>query len=312
MEIKFDKFDITGYIQRVNADATEFSTSEIMQFDFDIGNGKVDGHTPVESLIPEMILLWFIKENMISYIRNGGSPDKVFILPEEQANSVNHQYLVDLLQNQGVLENRHGNLVLTGKVDIEDIRAKAADMEYKELALYVTSNIAYALHIPVSRIPYMIGRAQSSGDAGGLAEAGYWSMIDSDQEYIETILNTQLFNPMGWSVKFKRHYKIDDLREVQALSLKADTITKLQGVFKGYGKKISSSKIVELMDLDEDDLEDLSPEEKMDQMQQTNMLNQGLLRNSQLVNPDKQQKAETRRQAATNDPKGIQNTAGTN
>jgi len=310
MEVMHDEYEILGYRQHTLNNYQDFSVDEILHFKFSCLDGKVEGYTPVESLSRELILLWFIKENMISYIRNGGSMNKMFVLPEEQANSANHQYLVNVLQNQGIMQNRHGNKVLTGKVEMIEAEAAIKDMEYQNLALYVTSNIAYALHIPVSRIPYMIGKSQSNGDAGGLAEAGYWSMIESDQVKIENIINSQLFEKLGVQIKFRKHYKIDDLRETQAISMKADAITKLQSIFNSYGKKLSSKKIVTLMDLHEDDLEDMSEEEKMSPLEKNGMLNQGLVSEGQLQNSDKQFKNDVKRNAAENDPKGSQNTSG--
>lgn len=310
IEVMHDQYEITGYRQHTMNNYTDFSPEEILHFKFSCIDGKVEGYTPVESLSRELILLWFIKENMISYIRNGGSMNKIFVLPEEQANSPNHEYLVNTLQNQGVMQNRHSNKVLTGKVEMIEAEQAIKDMEYQNLALYVTSNIAYALHIPVSRIPYMIGKSQSNGDAGGLAEAGYWSMIESDQIKIEDIMNTQLFEKLGFIIKFRKHYKIDDLRETQAMSMKADAITKMQSIFQGYGKKLSAKKVITLMDLHDDDIEELSEEEKMNPFEQNSKLNQGLVSDGQMQNSDKQFKNDVKKNAADNDPKGSQNTSG--
>lgn len=208
VEIDHDEKEITGYTQHVNAQTEVFTKDEVIRFSFSNINGEVNGYTPVISLASELILIWFIKENMKAYMKNNGVPKKVFSLVDEIANSANHEYLIDQLQDFGAVQNRHGNLVLTGKIDIADLEEKIKDMDYKELALYVTSNVAYALQIPVSRIPYMIGKAQSAGDAGGLAEAGYWSMIEADQRKIENLLNSQMFEKMGWTVRFKQQHRI--------------------------------------------------------------------------------------------------------
>lgn len=239
-------------------------------------------------------------------MRNNGVPKKVFTLTEEIANSPNHEYVKQQLQTFGAIQNRHGNLVLTGKVDIADLEEKLKDMEYEQLALYVTSNVAYALQIPVSRIPYMIGKAQSGGDSGGLAESGYWSMIEADQRKIENILNSQMFERMGWIVKFRKTHKIDDIRETQAMSMKADAITKVQTILQPMGKKITVNKILSLMDMAEDDLQELTPEEKAMQQPNNGLQNQNLLNNQELARGDqKAKKSEKSKTAAVNNPKNL-------
>jgi hypothetical protein len=256
----------------------------------------------VASLAPELILLWFIKENMLAYMRNQGLPRKVFSLVEEMANSANHQFLIQQLETYGAVQNRHGNLVLAGKIDVLDLEEKLRDMEYEDLALYITSNIAYALQIPVSRIPYMIGKAQSAGDAGGLAESGYWSMIEADRRKIENLLNTQLFKEFGVTVRFKKATRVENLREVQAWSMKADAVTKVDSVLAKFGKKLSEDKLLELMELQPDEIKDASPEDMM--MQQTGLRNQNMLNNQDLAKGDASLRRNNARTEAINNPKG--------
>lgn len=305
--IGHDGYAATNYIQTVGTTQTNFKPSEVIQFNYMNADGHIDGWSPVESMSSEMLLLYLVKENMISYVRNGGSPDSVFVLPKEIANSQNHEYLKDLLMNQGALENRHGNLVLTGEVNIQKIREKVADMEYQNLALWITSNIAYGLHVPVSRIPYMIGKAQSAGDAGGLADAGYWSEIYSDQRKIENLLNNQIFRRLGIKVHFRKAYKIDDLRAAQSSSMKADTIVKMQNILGQYGKKLSLDKIMTTMDLG---LEDVKENDMPGNAPVNNTLNQNQLSNGELKNPDQQKKNSVKRDAAMNDPNQSQNPSG--
>lgn len=301
--VDHDEYDVTRYLQYVGTQSEPFNPEEIIHFPFMSVDGRVDGYTPIESLYTELLLLWFIKENMVSYIRNGGVPNKIFVLPEEMANSENHEYLTEQLMNHGVVENRHGHLVLTGKVDVVELEEKIKDMEYKDLALYVTSNIAYALQIPVSRIPYMIGKSQSNGDAGGLADSGYWSMIDADQKKIENRLNTQLYEKFGVITKFRRKYKIDDLRETQALTMKADAIQKTQMIFQRYGKQLSAKKITTMMDFNIDDIEEI-PKNELIQNEQTGLMGQNQLNNNQvMMEPDKLKKNDTKRSAAENSSK---------
>ena len=304
VQIEHNKHDITAYIQWFGAENIRFLPKEVIHVPLHRVDGKVDGFTPVESLMYEVILIWAIKENMLSYFRNGGSPSKAWILPEELANSENHRWLIQELMNRGAVENRHSNLVFTGKVEIENLESDIKDMDYKELALYVTSNIAYALRVPVSRIPYMIGSSQSKGDGGGMAESGYWSMIESDQITIEQAINTQLFNKLGFMIRFKKRYKIDDLREAQALNFTVDAVGKMSMELAKEGKMLTDEKMRCFFNLSANDVREMTPEEKMDPFQQTGKMNQSFAKDNQVLkNPTQQQNADTKRKSAVNNPK---------
>ena len=306
VEVLHSEKEITGYVQSVNAKSEKFTKEEIIHFKFMDIDGKINGYSPVEGLATELILIWFIKENMMAYMRNNGVPKKIFTLTEEIANSPNHEQVKQQLETFGAIQSRHGNLVLTGKVDVKDLEEKLKDLEYENLALYVTSNIAYAFQIPVSRIPYMIGKAQSGGDAGGLAESGYWSMIEGDRLKIENLLNSQMLKPMGFIIRFKKSHKIDDLRETQAMSMKSDAITKVNTIFGVSGKRLTDKKILSLMDMGEDDLQDLTPEEKAKADPKSGLMNQNLMNNQELMRGDqKAKKSDRSKTAAVNNPKGL-------
>lgn len=303
VDIDYTESEVKGFTQTVNTLTKHFTNEEIVHFPFSRVNGEVNGYTPVASLAPELILIWFIKENMMAYMRNGGVPKKLFSLAEEIANSANHEYLIQQLQTYGAVQNRHGNMVLTGKVNVIDLEEKMRDMEYEKLAKYVMGNVAYALQIPNSRLPYNLdGKANS--DAGGLAEAGYWSMIQADQRKIETLMNTQVFKKLGFIMKFKEANRIDDLRETQAMSMKADAIQKMQSILQAKGKTITAAKIIRMMDFGEEDVED-APKEEMNSFEKTGLRNQNLLNNQELARGDSSVKREKARTAAVNNPKNL-------
>jgi len=304
MQIEHNLHEVLRYIQWYGGQTVEFSPEEIIHMPLVRADGKVDGWTPVSSLVFEMALLVSIKENMLAWFVNGGSASNMFILPDELANSENHLYLQQELRDKGVLQNRHGNYVFTGNVKVEKLEVSPRDMEYKDLALYVTSNIAYALRVPVSRIPYLIGKAQDGGDSGGLSESGYWSMIESDQRIIEDTLNQQLFRKLGFTVRFKKRYKIDDLREAQAMNFRVDAVTKMQAELKNAGKRLADSKLRSLLDLSANDVVD-APKEEID----TGLLNRSNMPD-RMVNEEQGQihKDQVKRTASINNPKGSNQT----
>ena len=309
MIVNYNTTEVTGYTQMVGTDVVKYSTEEIIHFMFQRLDGKVDGFSPIQSLTMEMDLLWFIKNNMVAYSRNGGLPAKIFTMPDEQPNSANQLRVEQSLRDYNAIQARNGNLVLTGKVDVQDMNNAQRDMEYKEMALWVTSNFAYALQVPVQRIPYMIGQSQSGGDSGGLADSGYWSMVETDQRKIETDLNNQVFDKLGVMVRFKKPYKIDGLREAQAMTMKADGITKLQSILAPKGKTLSARKIASMFEMDMDEFEDLKGNEAMSPIQKTGLMNQNLLNNIQMEG-DKGVKREGKRTEQLNSASGKANVPG--
>lgn len=296
MTIVHDEFEIKEYVQNIMAQTARFKPEDIIHYRFLTLDGRVEGFSPVEALSAEIFLLSFVKNNMLAYQRNGGNPDKVFILPKEIAKSKNHEFLIQQLQQYKRVQNRHGSLVFTGELEIKDLQGNAKDLEYKELALYVLSNIAFAYGIPVSRIPYLIGTSATGGDSGGLSEKGYWNRISDFQDSIEDLLNGQMFEEMGWNINFVRSYRQDEVRETQTKNMMADTITKYQDILARSGKQISMDKTLELLNWNKEDLEDL---EMVETPESGNMENQNRLPNSEMEKEgDNRTRANTKRNAA--------------
>lgn len=296
VQIIHDHFDIQGYEQSAAGIKVVFKPEEILHWRYMRINGEVQGFAPAEALAAEIMLLTLVKENMMSFMRNGGSPDKVFILPKELSRSKNHQYLIDTLRKYKSIANRHGNLVFTGELQIEDLQGSPKDLEYKDLALYITSNIAFSYRIPVTRIPYLIGTSSSKGDSGGLSESGYWNGISMIQDSLEDLLNSQLFEEMGWAIKFQRKYKQDEIREAQRDSMNADTIIKYQSILAKNGKQLKETKVLGLLHFNEEDIEDLDQSLLLDG---NGLTNQNMLPNkSVMTETDKQTRNNAKRNSA--------------
>jgi len=220
-------------------------------------------------------------------------------LPKEIANSKNHQFLIQQLMKYKKIQNRHGNLVFTGEIDIQDLQGNPKDLEYKDLALYITSNIAFAFGIPVTRIPYLIGSSASGGDGGsGLAESGYWNKISDFQDSIEDLLNSQLFNDLGWAIKFPRRYKQDEVRESQIKSMNADTVIKYQEIFAKQGKQLKTDKVLELMCWNEEDIEDVDL--SIMEVQHNSLTNQNMQSNDTLEKEDDKKQLDNSKRNSAN------------
>lgn len=296
MRVIHDQYDIFGYEQQTNGEISKFGVQDIIHWRYMTLNGAVKGYSPVLSLTAELWLLQLVKRNMTSYMRNGGHPDQLYILPKEIAGSRNHEYLISHLRKYKKIDNRHGHMVFTGEIDVKDLQGSPKDLEYKDLALYITSNIAFIYNIPVTRIPYLIGSQATKGDSGGLSESGYWNFISSIQDDLEDLLNGQLFGKLGWHIKFQRKYKQDELREAQTMSMNADTVTKYQDILSKNKKQLTNRKMLSLLGFSSEDIEEL---EESDVNMQNNMMNQNMLSKDVLVNEqDKQDRNQTKRNVA--------------
>lgn len=216
MTIHTDEYEVLKYIQRVGVNTKEFKPEEIIVFKLMPLDGKVWPFPPLEALLSEIYLLWLISQNYVSYFENGCTPDNVFILPKEIAKSKNHQYLIDTLSKYKKIQNKHGNLVFTGDLKIEKLMEAETQMQHKDLGLYIVGVLAQYFGIPVSRIPFLVGKAATSGDSGGLADSGYWRKISVWQSKIENPYNIFLWEPyFGTRMKFRRGYLQDEVRETQ-------------------------------------------------------------------------------------------------
>lgn len=216
MTIHTDEYKVLKYIQRVGVNIKRFDPKEIIVFKLMPFDGKVYPFPPMEAILSEVYLLWLITQNYVSFFENGGKPDNVFILPKEIAGSKNHEYLIETLKKYKKIQNKHGNLVFTGDLSIEKLMEVEHQMENKDLGLYLVSIMAMMYGVPVNRIPFLVGKASSKGDSGGLADSGYWRKISVWQSKLEAPLNLKLFEPFfGVKMKFRRGYLQDEVRETQ-------------------------------------------------------------------------------------------------
>jgi hypothetical protein len=302
VNIESNLYDITGYVQVSNGVTKFFKPEEVIHFRLNTIDGNVQGYSPVEALMRELALLYFVKGNMLAYLENGGRPDLLFTLKNAQPNSDMFNNFAQQLRAFKQLENSHGGLLGTGEVMVTDLSfGKQKDMEYQNLALWLMSGMLFAFGIPVSRVPFLIGKAATGGDSGGMAESGYQSMISEKQDEIEDLLNYQMFEEMGWHIRLPRHYKQDEVREAQTFSMNADTVTKLQSIYMKQGKKLTTDKINMLLNVCDDDLEEMSPDEQMmnNPMNAMSMRNQNMLdNNSVMKEPDNRKRADTKRNVA--------------
>jgi len=285
-----NEYEVLKYIQRVGVNTRDFLPDEILKFKLMPLDGKVYPYPPLESLLAEVYLLWLITQNNISFFENGGVPDNVFILPKELAGSKNHEYLIETLKKYKKIQNKHGQLVFTGDLKVEKLMEVEAQMQNKDLGLYIVGVLAMFYGIPVTRIPFLVGKAASGGDAGGLADSGYWRMISVMQSKLEEVYNSKLWRPyFGVEFEFSRGYLQDEVRETQNYKQKTDIVE--QQLRLGL---IPIEEAARYLNIDEDLLAEAQEQKKVRDAEElkSGLLNQGLEGNRKVIpNPDNQLKA---------------------
>lgn len=294
-----DEYEVKKYIQRVGVNVKEFEPDEILKFKLMPLDGKVYPYPPLESLLAEVYLLWLITQNNISFFENGGTPDNVFILPKELAGSKNHAYLIETLKKYKKIQNKHGQLVFTGDLKVERLMEVEAQMQNKDLGLYIVGVLAMFYGVPVTRIPFLVGKAASGGDAGGLADSGYWRMISVTQTKLEEVYNSELWRPFfGVEFEFSRGYLQDEVRETQNEMQKTQIVE--QRLRLGL---ITIEEAARYLNIDADDLEEAQAQKKERDVEEmkTGMLGQNLENDGNVIpNQDNRNKRVQKQKTQNN------------
>lgn len=211
------------YTQRVGANESNFDEGEIIHMkDLNI-DGKLWGFSRAKSILQEMQLLSELKDYQGAFFNNNGLPDGVFVLPNELPGSPNYNLIVNQLKDSKKVTKRHGVMVYTGEVTWT-MFDRMKDMEFKNLADWITKVLAMVWQVPPSRY----GGTGQKGEETSLSNQGYYRNIAHHQAKLESILNSQLFGPhFKTKIKFNRSYKEDEVREVQVEKIKVDMIQQL-------------------------------------------------------------------------------------
>lgn len=221
--------------------------------------GKVYGFSPSQACLTEMNILGYLKDYAGTFFKNGGVPDWMFVLPNEMAGSPNHKKLIEMLQSYKHPQRKHGNLVFAGQVEATQIGSgMTKDMEFNNLAIYLTSVLALAHNMPVSRVASIIGakvRVSTGGD--DLANEGYWSKIAEHQDRQEDWINTQLWEKyFDVKIRFNRAWKINEIKEQQRNQFAIFNVKTLnQELSQRYEKQLTLEYLKRVLYLEDTDLE---------------------------------------------------------
>jgi hypothetical protein len=197
------------------------------------------------------------------------------------------------------IQNKHGNMVFTGDLKIEKLMEVEQQMENKDLGLYIVGVLAMFYGVPVTRIPFLVGKAASGGDAGGLADSGYWRMISVLQSKLEEVYNTNLWRPFfGVEFEFSRGYMQDEVRETQNEMQKTQVAE--QRLNLGL---ITVEEAARYLNIDEDILEEaqLQKQERSAEEIRSGMLLQNLNNNGNVLpNQDNRLKRKEKQKTQNN------------
>ena len=188
--------DITEFRQKVAGDEVQLPREQVIHDSYMNLNGKTYGFAPFMSLLTEIDMLANAKNHNAKVFQNAGVISKVFKLPDEGPNSQNFEMVKKTVSKYRELRNKHRDLVLTGDVEIEDLTSEGSQMEFRQLAKYVTNILAMAWGIPPTRVGVDIGGGGAGGRATQISHEGYFKRIKRFQRKHEALLNENLFEPV--------------------------------------------------------------------------------------------------------------------
>ena len=257
------KYNASGILQRV------WPASQILHWKYMSWDGKPWGYSPILGSMPVISILIMLKDYAGRWFEQGGTPESILMFKRAGLNDANVKKFEQVLQTFQKAYNKRGIYVGTAPDDFEkiDLNNWNKDMEYKTLAVYCTSIIASVFQIPLARLQGLLG-LEIKGSPSDAADSAYWRTISEIQNSIETLLNSQLFEPyFKVRIKFNNSYIQDDIRIQQKRMQKFDALAKQLDLLARKGKSMKIDALLTIINgedvpLDEDMLEE-DPEAKM-------------------------------------------------
>lgn len=251
VSIKYGLTDIEKYIQRAQGKEIEYNPDEITHLKFIEFNGEVHGLSGIKALAKEVAIMYMVKENIMSQLDNGGSPDSIIYLKGgNQISRTRFSRLKLALESFSHVKKSHGNLAVDGEVGVHQLGASLKDMEYRELAMFIISEFLLAIGVPTTRIPFLMtgsGGAANKGNLAGDSEQSYQKKINNRRLQWEQLLNSRVFNKRGFSFRFRRDNLQDEVRETQATQMRYASVSELMSVLMKSGKQLKQDAMLEFL-----------------------------------------------------------------
>lgn len=274
------KYNYSGLIKRI------WPSSQILHAKFMSWDGKPWGYSPTLASLPILSILIMLKDYAGRWFEQGGIPEILFMFKQAGINDTNLKRFEQMLQTYQKAYSKRGFYVGASTGDFEkiDLNSWNKDMEYRKLAIYCTSIIAAMFQVPLARVQSILGM-EIKGSPSDVSDAAYWRTISEMQDTIETLLNSQLFEPsFGVKIKFNNSYIQDDIRREQMKMMKYDAWAKKLDILSRKGKTVKDEVLLEDLELDQEDIEEL----KIDMINGIIGNRQGFMNNQDLMGSNQQ------------------------
>lgn len=298
VKINYTNHGVTEYIQQVGMNVVRFSPEEVIHMRLWRLDGKVYGFTPMQSITREIDILSNVKDFARYYFEKGGVPNYLFIFKEDTPDSPSVKAFKKTLQLAASLNNKWKNIIATGEIEPIELNKMTQDMQFQQLAIYLTQVIVMAWQIPSSRLSDMLVAKGIRGAT--IATEGYYRKISHLQDVLEDIVNNEILAQFKVRLLFNKAYTEDEIKEAQREMFKADALMKKQSLLGAYNKKLTEKTVLRMFGLKEEDVE-----EGMAAMNQFPENRQGFMDNNRLLSPDREKVAQDddKRDIATRNPK---------
>lgn len=213
--------DIIKYVQTVQGMPTkDFTPDEIIHFKLMTLDGKMYGFSPLRSITRELDILLNVKDYTRYYFEKGGVPNFLFILKNTSPEQDFYKQFKKSLVEYSNLTQRYKSMVVCGEVEAQELSHLDKDMEFRELARYITQIMVMTWGVPANRLSDAL--VQSGMKSSVTSSEGYYRKISHYQDILEDLINSQLLNDRNVKLAFRRTYKQDEVRTTQIDKIKSD------------------------------------------------------------------------------------------
>lgn len=252
--------DITNFHQEVGTAEADLAPDKVIHMNYMRLDGKTYGFTPARSIISELTMLAEAKDHNGQYFENAGIVNKIVKMPNAGPKDANYKMVKKTLKKFRKLKNKHQDLVLTGEMEIEDLN-DMSDMDFQQLAVYITKVIVMAWGVPPTRIGMPIGD-DSGARTSSLTHEGYFKRISRLQDKLQSLLNDELFEPeFNVRIEFEAPNIKREIRKADRDMRKIEVARSM--VALGIWDKDAVKEYMNVNDYEGPELDDVSDKEYM-------------------------------------------------
>lgn len=301
--------DVQSYVQSVGQkDDIELDPDKVLHYQFLKINGGTYAFPPLKAVFAELDMLANAKDFNGVYFNNAAIMNKIFKLKEDGPDSKNYKLLKNTVKKYRKHRNKYKDMVLTGDVEVENLNEAPNDMDFKELATYVTQVLAMVWQVPPSRAQMQIGGG-SGARRSTFSNEGYFDNIRFHGNKLEALLNKELFEEeFNCRIKFKNPNTREEVRKAD-LELRRTEVAN-QRVALGVWSKEKAQDYLNVGDDETPDIE-MSDEEFMINAgsinKAENMFLSGIEAEEDTAdNQDRQQKQQSANSSPNQNDSGVQ------